>query len=916
NYVATNIKPGLYRVHVLYQANEEVELDVYIGAGRSTHLSMRLGSRSLAYFRIMPHRHHYTISEDTVGNGLVNFDYYWESNSPDGTLSGIISDEIGDAASFPIDLLYDESGAFKPGAGADYEGRLRISPIEPGYYIATIKYGGMEGKVPLAILPGSVRWLDFQFLPSTGTKILYSSSGQEVMISNFKNPPFEKDQVQGVQLSNRELTAIGTRDVNSMVALAPGVQASDETNPRIRGARLTVRGATAYFVDGQKVRGGVNLPQSAIANLEVVTGGTPAEFGTFEGAQGLIPDFRIRDDWRDWAYWQPLLRTDANGEARFRAVMPSALTAWNSYALATAADGRMAIVKGQIKSVQALAGKLTVPRFLLAGDAVDIRGRALNYTDSAMQVQTAFRRDGDVVSNWSGSLDKVHADTFRLEAANDTLSITYEVEKGAGQGDGERREIPVLPVGMQRRLGTMAYLEGDSTHRFSLVAGADSTCDLLISNSPLDMLLEQLDHLKDYPHACNEQTASKLKALLLKRTVFDSLGRKFEEEAMIKKLASRLVKSQNDDGSWGWWPGGSPRLWITLHVVEALADCDVPQEVIQQGEQYLIDRMDKLSLAKRLSLMQHLAETADDMNVAPMLQTIPDSVYSTLWQRMLRAKLQKTLDLPWKSDSLFAEIDSTDFNHYGWRWYGSSVDMRLLAYELTRENDTLKCSLPRRKLMLDELASYRYNTFQTAKMLAVLVPEFLQKLPKDRAQETRVVIPGMEEPITDFPFRTKIDLAQTGDLNIRKTGLGPLTVSLVQEYWEANPPRADSIFDIRRRWFQHDKLVDTVQAGVALELNVILKVKEFASEVALEIPIPANCFWAEKPARMRGEAHREYQKDRLIIYFDRLYPGTKLFRLKLEPRFSGHFTLNPIQCYPMYEVLRNGNTATQFLRVD
>ncbi|MFK7973160.1 MAG: carboxypeptidase regulatory-like domain-containing protein, partial [Bacteroidia bacterium] len=192
----------------------------------------------------------------------------------DGKISGTVTDETGGPAAYATVLVYDQAGVFKNGAKCGEDGTYSIAPVEPGTYDVTFKFVSKAGKVEgVTVKPGSTRPLDYQFQATT-TK--------EVLITTFKNPVFEKDQKQGVQLGNKELTAIGTRDVNSFVTLAPGVQASDEgdNSIRIRGARAN---ATAYYVDGQKVRGGVNLPQSAIANLEVITGGTPAEFGDFTG---------------------------------------------------------------------------------------------------------------------------------------------------------------------------------------------------------------------------------------------------------------------------------------------------------------------------------------------------------------------------------------------------------------------------------------------------------------------------------------------------------------------------------------------------------------------------------------------------------------------------------------------------------
>ena len=68
----------------------------------------------------------------------------------------------------------------------------------------------------------------------------------------------------------------------------------------------------------------------------------------------------------------------------------------------------------------------------------------------------------------------------------------------------------------------------------------------------------------------------------------------------------------------------------------------------------------------------------------------------------------------------------------------------------------------------------------------------------------------------------------------------------------------------------------------------------------LEIPIPAGCSYAEKPQTLWSESHREYYKEKVNIYYEKLQPGKKTIEIKLVPRFSGSFTINPSKMESMY----------------
>jgi outer membrane receptor protein involved in Fe transport len=201
--------------------------------------------------------------------------YAW---AQDGKIAGTVTDAQGGAASFATVIVFNEGYGFVGGAQCSEEGTYSIAPVEPGSYNVVFKYVDKVDTVKaVPVNPNQTRRLDYRFKGSDPTL-----DEVEITASTFDIPVFELDAPSGQTIGNDEITKIGTRDVNALVTLTPGVQASDEgdNSIRIRGARAN---GTVYYVDGQKIRGGVNLPQSAISTLQVITGGTPAEFGDFTG---------------------------------------------------------------------------------------------------------------------------------------------------------------------------------------------------------------------------------------------------------------------------------------------------------------------------------------------------------------------------------------------------------------------------------------------------------------------------------------------------------------------------------------------------------------------------------------------------------------------------------------------------------
>ena len=84
----------------------------------------------------------------------------------------------------------------------------------------------------------------------------------------------------------------------------------------------------------------------------------------------------------------------------------------------------------------------------------------------------------------------------------------------------------------------------------------------------------------------------------------------------------------------------------------------------------------------------------------------------------------------------------------------------------------------------------------------------------------------------------------------------------------------------------------------------------------IEIPIPAGCFYGEKISGYRNiETHREYQKNKAIIYWKKLEVVEHIFTIRIEPRYNGIYTLNPAKAELMYFPTFFGRNAIEKVRI-
>ncbi len=188
-----------------------------------------------------------------------------------GKLSGKVLDQDGAPLGFATVRVF-VGDIFKHGAITDAEGVFSIQPIAPGSYKVEVTYQGNKvavDDVPIKANQTQNLTLEFTSGLTLDTTFIYVEK------------PFENTPIVGTSLNQSDINNAGTRNVNTLAALTAGVYQSDE------GGALSIRGArsssTVYYVDGIKIRGRNPLPQASIAELQVITGGTPAEFGDFTG---------------------------------------------------------------------------------------------------------------------------------------------------------------------------------------------------------------------------------------------------------------------------------------------------------------------------------------------------------------------------------------------------------------------------------------------------------------------------------------------------------------------------------------------------------------------------------------------------------------------------------------------------------
>lgn len=197
-----------------------------------------------------------------------------------GSIQGKVLDALKPKEGIPFaNVVIEKDGVQKGGTTTDIDGKYKFGALAPGKYDLKVSYVGYNTEVVkgVVITADKSQFLDIKM--SSGVNL------SEINVVDYEVPLISKDETStGGTVTREEIAALPTRDVNSIAATTAGVFQADEGGAlNIRGSRSS---STEYFIDGIRVRGSTNLPNAAIEQTTVITGGIPAQYGDATG--GII----------------------------------------------------------------------------------------------------------------------------------------------------------------------------------------------------------------------------------------------------------------------------------------------------------------------------------------------------------------------------------------------------------------------------------------------------------------------------------------------------------------------------------------------------------------------------------------------------------------------------------------------------
>ncbi len=745
----------------------------------------------------------------------------------------------------------------------------------------------------------------------------------------------------------------------SLSGKAAGVSANSASGINntviIRGTSTINNSQPLYIIDGKPYLGKViDLDKSLIESMKVLKDASATTLYGSRGANGVIiittkkgaklppelignkeynademlaENFKdaksIRNNFSDYAFWQPKLRTDKDGKVKFSVTFPDDITNWDTHYLAMNGNKQSGQVASSIKSYKPMVARLYTPRFLIKGDTVNAIGKVINYTTDTIKLSTNLEIDNQSISSKKQNIKGTHIDTLTIIGKNDTVKAKYYLKTENNYRDGEIREIPVFGTGLKKSEGTFFALDSDTT--ITPVFNSElGKVTLHAETNILEVIDKEIEHVVSYRYLCNEQLASKLKTLIASENIAKATGKEFRYSKLIKKIIKQLYKRRRDDGFWGWWPNSNKSYWITLHVMEALDDAKNMGYMIKKLDEEMVDKIiwdieytkdfnQKMNL---LNTLVHIGYKTDVNRHIDYLDNYKDkSLNQMLKLILLKQKMSKPYDLNgikrYKRETIFGNIYYSDNSKERYRLLNNSTINTLLMYKILRNRGGNDYELRKIRNYLLEKKRYGYwgNTYISSKIINTILPDILNS--KVKISKTSIKIGGdIDKTITEFPFTMSIN--PDNKITIDKTGSITLYLTTYQQYFDENPEPYNNGFSVTSK-FSSDS--DTIIAGKEYKLTVNVKVEKSAKYLMVNIPIPAGCTYASKPNSFVHESHREYFKNETAIFCEKLNEGDYTFELNLIAKYSGRFILNPAKVELVYFPTKYGNNRIKKITI-
>lgn len=348
----------------------------------------------------------------------------------------------------------------------------------------------------------------------------------------------------------------------------------------------------------------------------------------------------VRKNFAETAYFNPTLRTDAEGKASISFILPSSLTEWTFNAFAFDRTLNSGTLTDKVVARKQLNAQVATPRFLREGDRMQWPVSLYNRSEQSQKGNLYL----DIIDASTRETLKSFSQPYDLEAGKSlTQQWEWEVPMGCPDiavrvmakaenfSDGEEHEIPILPRNItvtvaepftvrgredtvtkteKAKAALMARLGKHKDAKIEVAAERD------VYKEVADLVPKWMQVLNGsaYDQAVNLYGIQYAMSYALRPLVSLSDS---ELQAYRQSAYDRLKAEQTSEGGWSWYPGMKASPYITSQIAILLARANRPLtaypldgSLLQAAMKFLDKEMtNRMAECKQKKLQPYVGET-------------------------------------------------------------------------------------------------------------------------------------------------------------------------------------------------------------------------------------------------------------------------------------------------------------------
>ena len=348
----------------------------------------------------------------------------------------------------------------------------------------------------------------------------------------------------------------------------------------------------------------------------------------------------VRKNFAETAYFNPTLRTDAEGKASISFILPSSLTEWTFNAFAFDRTLNSGTLTDKVVARKQLNAQVATPRFLREGDRMQWSVSLYNRSEQSQKGNLYL----DIIDASTRETLQSFSQPYELEAGKSlTQQWEWEVPMGCPNiavrvmakaenfSDGEEHEITILPRNITVTVAEPFTVRGreDITAKTekakaALMARLGKHKDVKIEMAAKRDVYKEVADLvpkwmqvlngSAYDQAVNLYGIQYAMSYALRPLVSLSDS---ELQAYRQSAYDRLKAEQTSEGGWSWYPGMKASPYITSQIAILLARANRPStgypldgSLLQAAMKFLDKEMtNRMAECKQKELQPYVGET-------------------------------------------------------------------------------------------------------------------------------------------------------------------------------------------------------------------------------------------------------------------------------------------------------------------